>query len=123
MPQASFNVVKEPRGFIRCLQLVLAVAAFSTLANYSTEIAININCEPESVNNDQSQIIKIFTTKVSYPFQVKATEPIDLQANNVCGITDFSPTGQFINFLGDFSSDAQFFVFTGVISFLYSIAR
>ena len=55
---------------------------------------------------------------------MKLTEPIDLKAKDVCGITDFSPThGQYINFLGDFSSDAQFFVFTGVISFLYSALR
>lgn len=113
MEQANTEVLKEPRGFIRCLQLLLAVVAFSTLANYSTQIAISIICKEANAGEEFNQ----FTRDVTYPFRVEQLEPINV--TGLCKITDKDPDK--IGFRGDFSSDAQFLVFTGVISFLYSI--
>ena len=115
MGQANTEVLKEPRGFIRCLQLLMAVVAFSTLANYSTQIAISIICKEANVGEEFNQ----FTRDVTYPFRVKQVEPINV--TGLCKITDKDPDK--IGFQGDFSSDAQFFVFTGVISFLYCLSR
>ena len=115
MEQANTEVLKEPRGFIRCLQLLLAVVAFSTLANYSTQIAISIICKEANAGEEFNQ----FTRDVPYPFRVEQLEPINV--TGLCKITDKDPDE--IGFRGDFSSDAQFLVFTGVISFLYSILR
>ena len=115
MEQANTEVLKEPRGFIRCLQLLLAVVAFATLANYSTQIAISIICKQANAGEEFNQ----FTRDVTYPFRVEQLEPINV--TGLCNITNREP-GE-IGFLGDFSSEAQFLVFTGVISFLYSLLR
>jgi len=134
LQQANLDVVKEPRGFIRCLELLFAIVAFSTLANFSTEIAINIICKsnhpgqvgPENTDSSFHQFIR----DVVYPFKVNQIKPIDLEAEGpegICGIKQWNVTdagstvSSKITFLGDFSSDAEFFVFTGVISFLYSL--
>ena len=112
--QANTEVLKEPRGFIRCLQLLFAVVAFSTLANYSTQIAISVFCKEANPGEDFRQ----FTRDVTYPFRVNQLEPV-----NVNGLCNISSKVDDIGFLGDFSSDAQFLVFTGVICFLYSLMR
>ena len=136
LQQVNLDVVKEPRGFIRCLELLFAIVAFSTLANFSTEIAINIICKsnhpgqdgPENTDSSFHQFIR----DVVYPFKVNQIRPIDLEAEGpegICGIKQWNVTdggstvSSKITFLGDFSSDAEFFVFTGVISFLYSLVR
>ena len=113
--QANTEVLKEPRGFIRCLQLLFAIVAFSTLANYSTQIAISIICKDFNPGEEFRQ----FTRDVTYPFRVNQLEPI--KVTGLCNITDDRVDD--IGFLGDFSSDAQFLVFTGVICFLYSMMR
>ena len=112
--QANTEVLKEPRGFIRCLQLLFAVVAFSTLANYSTKIAISVFCKEAIPGEDFRQ----FTRDVTYPFRVNQLEPV-----NVTGLCNISGGVDDIGFKGDFSSDAQFLVFTGVICFLYSMMR
>ena len=120
MEQANTEVLKEPRGFIRCLQLLFAVVAFSTLANYSTQIAISIWCKElnTGVKFNAGDEFNQFTRDVTYPFRVNQLEPI-----NVTGFCNATSSPDYIGFIGDFSSDAQFFVFTGVICFLYSILR
>lgn len=42
-------VFKEPRGMIRWLQLFFAIIAFSTVADFSTTIVVDIACPPASV--------------------------------------------------------------------------
>ena len=113
MEQANTEVLKQPRGFIRCLQLVFAVVAFSTLANYSTTIAISVVCK-EGVAYPGEEFNE-FIRKVTYPFRVNQLKPVNL--TGLCKITKADD----IKFIGDFSSDAQFFVFTGVMCFLFSI--
>ena len=120
--KANFEVFKEPRGFIRCLELLFAVVAFATLANFSTKISINIICKNSTDINNVDDTFHQFDRSVSYPFKVNNLDPIDVEKENVCNIK-VKPGDETIRFLGDFSSDAQFFVFTGVISFLYSMFR
>ena len=38
------GVLKEPRGFIRCIELLFAIIAFGTCANYSTTSTFQVNC-------------------------------------------------------------------------------
>jgi len=121
MQKANFEVLKEPRGFIRCLELLFAIVAFATLANFSTKIGINIVCKNSTDITNVDDTFHQFDRTVSYPFKVKSLEPIDVEKENVCKIRTVKEEDKTIHFLGDFSSDAQFFVFTGVISFLYSI--
>ena len=58
------EVLKEPRGFIRCIEWLFAMIAFATCANFSTECAYEITCKPST---------GLGTVKVShqiyYPFK------------------------------------------------------
>lgn len=118
MPAINFEVIKEPKGFIRSLQLVFAIIAFSTLANFSTEIVFNVLCKnPDKPQEPDNNQFHSFSRSVVYPF--KNVEPISFDDKSVCGIDNIPA----LHFSGDVSSDAQFFVFTGVVSFLYSAAR
>ena len=38
------EVLKEPRGFIRCLQWLFALVAFATCANFSTSCGYTVKC-------------------------------------------------------------------------------
>jgi len=120
MPQPNFEVLKEPRGFIRCIQIFISLFAFATLTNYSTEIVFSIWCKTLP-SLPLEKVFNQFIRKVYYPFRVSDIEPIDLKSKELCDIRNWKEQNSTINFLGDFSSDAEFFVFTGVISWLYSI--
>ena len=61
--QLDMEVLKEPRGFIRCLQWFFAMLAFATCCDFSTKIAFDIECK----NQDTLPIHVSF--KVNYPFR------------------------------------------------------
>ncbi|CAG0892196.1 unnamed protein product [Darwinula stevensoni] len=46
----AFNIepLKEPRGFIKCLQWIFAIAAFATVTNFSGDFSINVTCNSTS---------------------------------------------------------------------------
>ena len=125
------EVFKEPRGFIRCLTLLFGIVAFSTLANFSTEFSFNIKCKNETeFTLDDIEGLNIYNVAVFYPFNIAGQEPINLTRTNggPCGVNfveqQLMEYGE-IKFMKNFnySSDAQFFVFVGVISFLISLIR
>jgi len=122
----DIEVFKEPRGFIRCLELFFAIVAFSTLANFSTEFSFNIKCKNETgVPLDDSFGLNILYVPVGYPFNIAGAEPKDLSQRKPCGVHFEDNTQKYskISFMEEFnfSSDAQFYVFVGVISFLYAV--
>ena len=128
----DIEVFKEPRGFIRCLTLLFGIVAFSTLANYSTEFSFNIKCKNQSeFTLDDIIGLDEYPTHVSYPFNIAGMEPINLTrktGGGPCGVkfveaklVEYSEVKYMENF--NYSSDAQFFVFVGVISFLISLIR
>ena len=115
----DIEVLKEPRGFIRCLEFFFAIVAFSTLANFSTEFSFDIKCKNAALNAPNP-----VTVQVDYPFNIAANKPIDLSEKKTCGVSfdgDAEKYGK-ITFMKkfNFSSDAQFYVFVGVVSFLYA---
>jgi len=117
----NWEVFKEPRGFIRCLELFFGVVAFSTLANWNTEFSFNIKCKDEKEVTQLSNIVRV---QVDYPFNIAGSQPKDLSQLKPCGVHFENDTIKYskISFMEsfDFSSDGQFFVFVGVISFLYA---
>ena len=119
----DIEVFKEPRGFIRCLEFFFAIVAFSTLANFSTEFSFDIKCKNNTLN-DQKIVEKV---QVGYPFNIAATKAIDFSERKPCGVSfeDEAEKYSKITFLEsfNFSSDAQFYVFVGVVSFLYAGLR
>merc|ERR1711994_70079 len=105
------RVLKEPRGFMRCLEWFFAIIAFATCVHFSTEVKTTIEC-----TNDSPYPGAVTSTAwaISYPFKLDHIEEI----NPKCS----SSADKSIQLGGDISSDAQFFVFTGVISFLAAMA-
>ena len=61
--QLDMEVLKEPRGFLRCLQWFFAMLAFATCCDFSTRIAFDIVCKNNTM--DATQI----STVISYPFK------------------------------------------------------
>jgi len=101
------EILKQPRGFLRVLQWFIAMLAFATCANYSSYLEFKIVCSDKE--KDEHMVKQAF----QYPFKLDSMEP--LQFETLCGSHNASK----IYFPGDFSSDAQFFVFTGVTTWLY----
>jgi len=97
------RVFKEPRGFMRCVQWFFAIVAFGCCCDFSTHVDYTVECT--SPANSSQKVTHVF----SYPFQL---DHVPAQA-----VTCGDKTKQ-MQLPGDFSSDAQFFVFTGVLSFL-----
>lgn len=112
----SFEVLKEPRGLLRVLQWIFALLAFATCSHYSTSLTLTIQCQDLKATQPPP-----VTQYISYPFRLDQYPPVKF--NNWCNKTDVpDPDGTSaydIHFPGNFSSDAEFFVFTGVISWLF----
>lgn len=103
----SFEVMKEPRGFIRVLQCIMAILAFATTAGFSTECEFNIPCGSNKAGD------KLVEYTIDYPFSsTELTYPKECDE----GSPEIDMDLPF-----DFSNAAEFFVATGVLSFLYTI--
>lgn len=87
---------QEPRGVMRVLQLVFAICAFTTVANFSIDYTIDCQDYVKA---------KVFT--IDYPFRFYETICRRASNNESLAIT------------ADVSTDSQFFVATGVLSMLY----
>ncbi|XP_069693081.1 synaptophysin-like protein 2 isoform X2 [Periplaneta americana] len=96
----NLSVFKEPRGVMRILQFIFSICAFATTTGFSSSVYVTVNC-PESKPEP-------YRLDYSYPFRLDHVPEI-----TVCNRS--------LHLIGDFSSDAQFFVATGVLSFLYCI--
>jgi len=93
----SLSAFQEPRGVMRILQFVFAIVAFSTTSNFSADVYVTCQTSPN------------VTVSISYPFKF---------AENVC---IEKSSGKALIMSADVSSDAQFYVATGVLSLLYCI--
>jgi len=104
------EVLKEPRGFMRILQCFFAMVAFAACANYSVSINWKLVCTGGNV-------IQPNVKQFNYPFRLDHIDPI----SPTCNATSACSDTYLIRQPGDFKSDAEFFVFTGVVAFLGSI--
>ncbi|XP_015908557.1 synaptophysin-like protein 1 [Parasteatoda tepidariorum] len=104
----NLRVLIEPRGFIRIIQLVMSIFAFATTAGFETVTTIEIKC-PEFEKDVQY--------KFGYPFKLGKAE---LRVPEKCGKLDNNITFKSYAFPFDFSSNAQFFVASGVLTLLYT---
>jgi len=96
---------------MRCLEWFFAIIAFATCCDFSTVSEYIVECNQPNLRN-----ITVKHT-ISYPFRLDH----DPAYNVTCGI-GVNTTTSMEQLAGDFSSDAQFFVFTGVLSFLGTMA-
>jgi len=101
------RVFKEPRGFMRCVQWFFAIVAFACCCDFSTHVDYTVECTAPANTSHK------LTHPFSYPFQLDHVPAVTV----TCGEKGGEKT-KHMQLPGDFSSDAQFFVFTGVLSFL-----
>ncbi|RWS28830.1 synaptophysin-like protein [Leptotrombidium deliense] len=109
------RVIKEPRGFIRIIQFIFAILAFSTTAGFDTRTTLEISCREVKAGTVTTVNHKI-NYKVEYPFNfedVPFTYPENCSEKDGKTKTDKFPM--------QFSSSAQFFVTVGVLCLLYSL--
>ncbi|XP_040565789.1 synaptophysin isoform X2 [Lepeophtheirus salmonis] len=102
------QVLKEPRGLMRCLEFFFAILAFATLADFSGSFNYSIFCTNDPENGHS------VSHGFQYPFRLDHQAPVSFNCSD-------ETVKHNISVPGDFSSDAKFFVFTGVISFLGSL--
>ncbi|XP_075751782.1 synaptophysin-like protein 2 isoform X1 [Rhipicephalus microplus] len=106
----NFRVLKEPRGFIRVLQFVFSIFAFATTSGFGTTSIFSVTCSgsgsPFKVN-----------VQFGYPFRMSY---FPFQVPHSCPITP-DDTLDSIELPFNFASNAEFFVATGVLSFLYCV--
>lgn len=100
----NYDVVKEPRGFIKCLEVFLAIFAFACATGYRGYLKID-QTTPYGQTHDAQGTIQ-------YPFSQTLEMPL-LQptTNNTVKYT----------LEVDERSKIEFFVFIGVMCFLYSL--
>ncbi|XP_016350649.1 synaptophysin-like [Sinocyclocheilus anshuiensis] len=103
-----FRVLKVPLGFIKVLEWVFAIFAFSTCGSYSGSFRMSVECRNRSDSD-----LKI-DVDFEYPFRL----------HQVYFDAPACKNGQNDRFflVGDYSSSAEFFVTIGVFAFLYSMA-
>lgn len=100
-------LLKEPRGFVRILQAIFSILAWSTTAGFSTISTLHIDC-PDSAP---------FTVeyKIEYPFDLRNTEvaaPYNC-TDDTDVVNDTFPI--------DFSCTAMLYVLVCFISLVYSV--
>lgn len=104
----NFRVLKEPRGFMRVLQFVFAIFAFATTSGFGTATSFKVLCQdsPDTVN-----------FQFGYPFRMSY---FPFQAPAKCSVPKLDDW-ETVRLPFNFASNAEFFVATGVLSFLYCV--
>lgn len=105
LASANTRVFKEPRGFMKILQFIFGICAFATTTSFTANYEIEVGCNKTTTN------LTTIKTTLYYPFRL----------DHLSG--EYDACGEKPTFLlmGDFSSDAGFYVTVGVLAFLYSI--
>lgn len=102
-------LIKEPRGFIRILQILFSILAWLTTSGFKAKSTLHIDC-PNEVFDDPFKV----EYKISYPFDLRQTElsvPADCRDD-----TELVPK----TFPIDFSATAMLYVLVCIISLLYA---
>lgn len=97
----SWTAFREPRGVMRILQFIFAIAAFSTTTNFSASLQMTCDGTPTPVSR---------VYEFDYPFRIE---------QKIC--PKISNKTLEYTLSADLSSDAQFYVATGVLSLMYCV--
>jgi hypothetical protein len=101
----NIDVLKEPRGFIKFIQIIIAIFAFATATSYYGTTEYSVACP----NVTAPEKIPI---NFGYPFRLDEAAI----SVNVCATKVSKPI------YGDYTAPSQFYVFVGVTAFLYCTA-
>ncbi|XP_013785441.2 synaptophysin-like protein 1 [Limulus polyphemus] len=104
MENMNLEILKEPLGFLRVIQLIMSIFAFATTAGFSTYTSFKIDCSAGKI----SEVIFNF----GYPFKLNQIPIKVVQCDDKTVVADLP---------WDFSSSAEFFVAVGVLTFLLTL--
>lgn len=107
MSPANTEVLKEPRGFIKFLQIIIAIFAFATTTSHHSSSQFTVSCLVSGVKKE-----------VDLPFGYSYRLEDTTFAAPVCELNG----NHTIHLYGNYSSSAEFYVFIGVMAFLYALA-
>ena len=113
--KTNFTRVKEPRGFIKVIEFLIAILAFSITAGYNSEFNVRLSFSCTSTMNDSQLVL----AKFSYPFSKLKVHFGDVECKTK-GLPVKART-ESKGLPASLKSSSEFFVFVGVISFLYCI--
>lgn len=112
-----FEAIKEPIGFIKIIQFFMAILCFAIAVNGSSRLAFTAAC----INSAQTKIPAVtYQATYGYPYDLTQAK---IQAINSCSAgTARKPDRETLTTEGfNIKSSAEFFVFLGVMAFLYSL--
>jgi len=116
---ARFEAIKEPIGFIKIIQFFLAILCFAIACNGSSSLSIVTNCIQQA--NASQTAFAVFDYSYGYPYDLTSAKYV---TSTVCKFGSLRQPDRttIASQAPNVVSSAQFFVFTGVVSFLYSLA-
>lgn len=122
MMQFTTQPLKEPRGFIRLIQVLFAILAFATTSDYKNTAEVEIECKKTTEPVGITKASAKYT--IEYPFTIKPELTFKVAGlKDPCPIPDKSVglTPLAANESIDKSTTSEFYVTTGVLAFLYSL--
>eukprot|EP00088_Acartia_fossae_P069959 TRINITY_DN9242_c0_g1_i7.p1 TRINITY_DN9242_c0_g1~~TRINITY_DN9242_c0_g1_i7.p1 ORF type:complete len:260 (+),score=49.38 TRINITY_DN9242_c0_g1_i7:49-828(+) len=116
--ELKLEAFKEPRGFLRFLQLIFTMLAFACCADFSSKLEFKITCRAPDTKNGTNYTEQTISLQYSYPFALDHYPNVTVDMTKCPNLNEDS---KYVTFPGDYSSDAKFFVFIGVVSWLFCI--
>lgn len=98
----QFEVLKEPRGFVKFIQVFVAIFAFATCTGFRGQIELSQKC---------NSTVTTSTVNFKYPF--KSMLHFDVKECKAAGKLEA------VNISLDYKSSTEYFVVIGVFAFLY----
>ncbi|XP_031566347.1 synaptophysin-like [Actinia tenebrosa] len=106
----NINILKEPRGFIKIIEVAIAIFAFSTTVGYHGHFDFSISCNKTVAVHTGADFSYSFN-EISYYFSDNIKLPV---CKNVSSLD--------VRTLPlNYKSESEYFVFVGVTCFLYAI--
>lgn len=112
-----FEAIKEPIGFIKIVQILMAILCFAIAVNGSSNLAFTQVCKNTTLNQ---QPYITYQASYSYPYDLTQAKIV---AINSCSSGSAKKLDRETLTTEGFNikSSAEFFVFLGVVAFLYSL--
>lgn len=108
----NIEILKEPKGFIKVIEVFIAIFAFSTTAGYTGRVLINGKCNVTNTTGPTRSPTGDIAVDVDYPF--KTMHVIVGESQCTMGKVE-------LHLDANYQSESQYFVTVGVFCFLYAL--
>ncbi|KAJ7331245.1 hypothetical protein OS493_020028 [Desmophyllum pertusum] len=112
----NIEILKEPKGFIKGIELVICIFAFATVAGFVGHFEFTITCHVTPASSVTSRSAK---GDFFYPFDSIKLYTAASEKNLCANETMASATVDTLSI--NYKSEAEYFVFTGVVAMLFVI--